>query len=98
MATLAPGAAHVFGRLAASLLGGYAFTWGFVTLGIALLMGAGLSYGDARTTAFLLAFLVFLVAFLWSFAARSLLRVWLVLAGGGGLMTASAWLLLRDLA
>lgn len=98
MATHRLGAVRVTARIAASLLGGYAFTWGFATLCIASLMTAGLSYGDARVSAFLLAFLVFLVAFLWAFAARSLARVWVVLAGGGAVMSGAAWLLLRDLA
>ena len=35
----------------------------------------------------LLAFLVFLVCFCWAFAAASVARVWIVLAGGGALMT-----------
>ena len=88
------GAAHVASRVAASLLGGYAFVWGFVTLGIALLLASGVDYDDARTFCNLLAFLVFLVCFCWAFAAASLARVWGVLAGGGALMTGAAWLLL----
>lgn len=84
-------------RIAASLLGGYAFVWGFVTLGIALLMALGMGYGDARTLSYLLAFLVFLAVFCWAFAAASVLRVWLVLAGGGVVMTGFAWLLTRQL-
>jgi hypothetical protein len=45
----------------------------------------------------ILGFIVFLVAFLWAFAARSVARVWLVLAGGGALMAGAAWLLQRAL-
>jgi CHASE1-domain containing sensor protein len=41
--------------------------------------------------------LVFLGVFLWAFSARSLARVWLVLAGGGALMTGAAWLVQRAL-
>jgi hypothetical protein len=93
MTTLAPGRAHVVSRIAASLLGGYAFTWGFVVLTIALGMAAGMAYRDAMTLAYVLAFLVYLVVFLWAFAAASLARVWAVLAGGGVLMTGAAWLL-----
>ncbi|MDF3020404.1 MAG: iron uptake protein [Steroidobacteraceae bacterium] len=81
---------HVVSRVAAALLGGYAFTWGFTTLGIVLAMAAGAAYGAAQTSVYLLAFLVFLPAFLWAFAARSAGRVWLVLAGGGALMTGLA--------
>ena len=86
---------HVASRIAAGVLGGYLFTWGFTTLGIALLLIAGMPFGDAKTLAYLLAFLVFLVAFCWTFAAARLARVWVVLAGGGGAMTAAAWLLTR---
>jgi hypothetical protein len=81
---------HVVSRVAAALLGGNAFTWGFTTLGIVLAMAAGAAYGTAQTSAYLLAFLVFLAAFLWAFAARSAARVWAVLAGGGVLMTGLA--------
>jgi hypothetical protein len=82
-------------RIAASLLGSYGFVWGFVALGIMLGSTLGMPYDDAQTLAYLLAFLVFLVCFCWSFVAPSALRVWLVLAGGGALMTGAAWLLAR---
>lgn len=85
-------------RIAASLLGGYAFVWGFTTLGIALGLALGMAYDDARTLLFLLAFLVFLACFLWAFAAPRLPRVWSVLAGGGLAMSGTAWLLARLLA
>jgi Zn-dependent protease with chaperone function len=88
-------ASHIVSRVAASLLGGYAFVWGCVVLGIALLLAAGVPYGEARTVAYLLAFLVFLVCFCWAYAAASLLRVWCVLLGGGAAMTGAAWLLTR---
>lgn len=93
-----PSPLHVAARVGAALLGGYAFTWGCVTLGIALLLHTGMPYGDARTLAFLLAFLVFLGVFCWAFAARGLARVWLVLAGCGAVMTVLAWWLTRGLA
>ncbi|MDQ8023677.1 MAG: hypothetical protein REI94_17695 [Moraxellaceae bacterium] len=88
---------HVVSRVAASLLGGYVFVWGFVTLGIALLMSAGMPYDEATTTLYLLAFILFLVMFCWAFAAASLVRVWAVLGGGGLLMTGLAWLLIPRL-
>ena len=97
MSTPSPSAAHVVSRIAASLLGGYTFVWGVVTLGIALLVWAGVPYDDARTGLYLTAFLVFLVAFIWAFAAASLPRVWGVLAGGGLAMTGLAWLLVPQL-
>jgi len=87
-------AVRIASRVAASLLGGYAFVWGFVTLGIALGLAVGMDYDDARTLCNLLAFLVFLSCFCWAFAHASLARVWGVLAGGGLLMTGAAWWLL----
>lgn len=84
-------------RIAASLFGGYAFVSGFVSLGITLLVAAGMPYGEAQTLLFLLAFLLFLALFCWSYTAASLKRVWLVLAGGAAVMTAAAWLMARAL-
>lgn len=89
---------HIVSRVGASLLGGYAFVWGFATLGVALLLRAGMPFDDARTLVHLSAFLVFLVVFCWAFAAARVARVWVVLAGGGAAMTAAAWLLTRPLA
>jgi hypothetical protein len=87
-------ASHIVSRVAASLLGAYAFVWGSVVLGITLL-AAGLPYGEARTVAYLLAFLIFLACFCWTYAAASLVRVWTVLLGGGAAMSGAAWLLAR---
>lgn len=84
-------------RIAAGMLGGYAFTWGFIALAIGLLFAADLDFHDAEALGYILGFIVFLVVFLWAFAARSLARVWLVLAGGGALMTGAAWLVQRAL-
>lgn len=84
-------------RVAASLLGGYAFTWGFASLGIASQVAFGVEFHAAETVMMLLSFLLFLGLFLWAFAARSLARVWTVLAGGGALMSAAALLLQHSL-
>jgi hypothetical protein len=89
--------AHIASRIAASLLGGWAFVWGFASLGIAGSVALGVDYHEAETAVMLLAFIVFLVVFCWSFAAASLSRLWAVLAGGAALMTAVAWLLQRAL-
>lgn len=78
-------------RMCAALLGGYAFVWGFVTLVVAVTLTAGGDYDEGLMLANILAFLVYLSAFLWAFASASLMRVWLVLAGGGAVMTLSAW-------
>ena len=95
LASRAVSAGEVVSRIAAGVLGGYAFIWGFTTLTIALALTARLSYGVAQTTAYLLAFLLFLGAFLWAFSARRVALVWAVLGGGGVLMTAAAWALTR---
>lgn len=97
MSPVPPTPLHVASRVAASLLGGYAFVWGFATFGISLLAVAGMAYDEARTLVYLLAFLVFLAVFCWAFAAASLARVWVLLAGGGAAMTGAAWALSRTL-
>jgi hypothetical protein len=97
MTSLAPSRTVIASRVAASLLGSYAFVWGFTALGIALGVLAGMRYGEAQTLCFLLAFLLFLVCFCWAFAAASLMRVWAVLIGGATLMTGAAWFLSRTL-
>jgi hypothetical protein len=86
---------EVVSRIVAGVLGGYAFIFGFTTLVIAVALATNRSYGEAQTTAYLLAFLLFLVVFLWAFSAKRLAIVWAVLAGGGVLMTSVAWALTR---
>ncbi|HVR52399.1 MAG TPA: iron uptake protein [Pseudorhodoferax sp.] len=85
--------AHLLARIAAAVFGGYAFTWGLVALGMAGLFALGMPFHDAEHLTAMLAMLVYLLAFLWTFAARSLPRVWTVLAGGGVLMAGAASLL-----
>lgn len=79
--------------VAAAVLGSYAFTWGFIALGVAGLFALGMEFHDAESLASLLGLLVLLVTFLWTFAAKQLSRVWIVLAGGGALMAGSASLI-----
>lgn len=86
-----PSALHVTSRIGAGLLGSYAFVWGFVTLVAVLGTAAGMSFGDAQTLAYLFAFLVFLLCFCWAFAARSIVRVWLVLGIGAAVMSGLGW-------
>ncbi|HEU4460766.1 MAG TPA: iron uptake protein [Methylibium sp.] len=95
--TATPNRLQIASRVGASLLGGWAFVWGFTTLAITGLVKFGQTYKEASTAAMLLAFVVFLVAFCWAFAAASVARVWAVLAGGAALMTGAAWLLQRSL-
>ena len=82
---------HIASRTAVAILGGYAFTWGVVALGIALLYSAGMEFHDAEHLSYIVGFLVFLTAFLVAFASQGLRRVALVLVGGGALMSAVAW-------
>lgn len=89
---------HVIARIAASLVGSYAFVWGFVSLGVAVGVRTGMPYDEAQTSVFLLAFLVFLSCFCWAFVAARLALVWTVLLGGGALTTAAAFFLARGLA
>lgn len=73
-------------RVLAALLGGYAFTWGFIALGTAGLFALGLEFHDAEHLSAMLGVLLYLAVFLWAIAAGSLRWVWAVLAGGGALM------------
>lgn len=94
-APVSPG--HILSRVLASLLGGWVFVWGCTTLGVSLAVWADASYREAVELAYLLAFLLFLGVFCWAFAAASLLRVWLILGGGGAAMSLLAWAITRTL-
>lgn len=78
----------VAARVVASLLGGYVFVWGFIALGMAGLFALGMPFHDTEHLCAILGFLLYAVVFMWAFAARSLLRVWLLLFGGGAVMAA----------
>jgi hypothetical protein len=95
MATTTATGWQITSRIAAGLLGSYAFVWGLVMLGVALCLKAGMAYGDSMALAALYAFVVFLITFLWAFAAASARRVWAVLLGGGVLMTSAGWWIAR---
>ena len=97
MAALSKSRLHIASRTAAAVLGGYAFSWGVVAFGTALLFGAGMEFHDAEHLSYIMGLLVFLTAFLLAFAARSLPRVWLVLLVGGASMTLGATLLQNQL-
>jgi hypothetical protein len=84
---------HVAGRIAAALLGGYVFCWGFIALGLAGLFALGMPFHDGEHLLAILAFPLFVAVFCWAFVARSLPRVWLVLAGGGALMAGAGALI-----
>lgn len=88
---------QVVSRIAAGVLGGYAFTWGFIALCVGLLFAARMEFHDAEALGYIVGFAIFLAAFLWAFSAASVQRVWLVLAGGGALMAGAASLVQRAL-
>lgn len=97
MAALTSSRFHIASRTAAAMLGGYAFTWGVIAFATAALFAAGMEFHDAEHLSTIIGFLVFLVAFLMAFAARSLAKAWLVLAGGGAALTLGATLLQTQL-
>lgn len=76
-------------RIAAAVLGGYVFAWGLIATCASLMFAAGMGFHDAEFLGSLLGVLAFLVAFLWTFAARRLWVVWVVLLGGGALLAAA---------
>lgn len=84
-------------RILAATLGGYLFCWGFIALTLAGSYAAGMSFHDAEHLSAMLGMLVFLGLFLWAFAARSVVRVWVTLVVGGGLMAGAAALVQRAL-
>lgn len=87
--------AAVVSRVLAAIFGCYAFVWGVVALGVAALNGLGVEYHAAEQAMMMLAFILYLALFLWTFAAASLWRVWLVLLPGSAVMLAAAWQLQR---
>jgi len=95
MATATQSSLHVFSRLCAGIFGSYAFTWGFIALGASSLIVTGTEFHEAASLTSMLGFLIYLAAFCWAFAAASITRVWVVLAGGGALMTVVGWWISR---
>lgn len=90
-------ATTVLPRIGAALVGGYALAWGFVTLTISGLVAFGVAYDDAWMLAMMLAFLLYLAAFLWSFTTRSAWLAWAILLGTGALMTGTALVIARGI-
>lgn len=88
---------HVISRIAAGLVGGYVFTWGFIALCLSGFYGLGMSFHDAEALSSILGFLLYLTVFLWAFSASSLQRIWLILVVGGGVMTGAGALIQHSL-
>ena len=93
-----PIAGQALSRCVLCLVASFAFTWGFVALGVAGASGLGADYHQAETAMMLLALPVFLPLFLWTFASRRQPHAWAVPGGGAALMAGAAWLLQRALA
>lgn len=89
----APARLAVVSRIAAAVLGGYALCWGFIALSMAGLFALGMPFHDAEHLSSILGIALYLVVFLWVFAARGLARVWAVLVPGSALMAGIASLL-----
>lgn len=83
-------------HLILSLVGSFTFAWGFVAVCVAGLVALGVDFHEAEILMLLLAFLVFLSLFLWSFAASRPWRVTMFLYGSAALMTSAAWALQRS--
>ena len=90
-------ARHILGRIGAAILGGYVFSWGFIALSLAGLYALGMPFHDAEAFGNIIGFLLYLVIFLWAFAAQNMGKVWLILVGCGGLMTGAASLIQHSL-
>ena len=80
-------------RILAATFGVYAFIWGVVALGIVSLSAIGVEFHSAEQSMLMFGLLLYVALFIWVFAVKSLLRIWLVLGLGAALMLSAAWLL-----
>lgn len=90
MATASISRSDIVWRTLAAVFGGYAFTWGLIAFGMAAMVAADMEFHDAEHLTAIIGFLVFLTIFLTAFAARNIVRVWLVLVGGAVVMASAA--------
>ena len=82
-------------RHLAALFGSWWLACGFVALAAFGLRAGGMSFEDARLLSRMLGFLVLLAGTCWAYVPRSAWQPWLVFAGGGTIMGATAWALSR---
>ncbi len=80
-------------RVFAAIFAVYAFIWGVVSLGVVSLSAIGVDFHSAEQSMLMFGLLLYVVLFIWVFAVKSLLRIWLVLGLGAVLMLSAAWLL-----
>ena len=93
MATASISRSDIVWRTLAAVFGGYAFTLGLIAFGMAAMVAADMEFHDAEHLTAIIGFLVFLTIFLTAFAARNIVRVWLVLVGGAVVMASAAELI-----
>lgn len=80
-------------RVTAAVFGAYGFAWGVASFAAGLGALAGLAPAEAVTVGGLLALVLLPGAVLWAFGTARAVMGWLVLGGGGALMTGVAWAL-----
>lgn len=80
--------ARVTLRIAAAVIGGYAWTASWVALLAALLPVAGMARSEAVVLAAMLGYVIYLLVLLWAFSVRRLVRLGAVLLGGTALACA----------
>ncbi|MEH6539431.1 hypothetical protein [Halopseudomonas sp.] len=80
-------------RVFAAIFAVFAFIWGVVSLGVVSLSAIGVDFHSAEQSMLMLGLLLYVGLFIWVFAVKSLLRIWLVLGLGAALMLSAAWLL-----
>ena len=80
-------------RVFAAIFAVYAFIWGVVSLGVVSLSAIGVDFHSAEQSMLMFGLLLYVALFIWVFAVKSLLRIWLVLGLGAALMLSAAWLL-----
>ncbi len=78
-------------RVTAAIFAAYGFAWGLASVIARLGVMAGMVATEAATLGNLLALLVLPGVVLWCFAVRRATMGWLVLGGGGALLTGLAW-------
>lgn len=82
---------YAFIYVIAAIIGGYVFTWGFVSLGVTALVYLGVDFHTAELGMFMLAIIIYTFIFLWFFSLKSRFLGWLTLFGGGALMTLAGY-------
>ncbi|MEM9623009.1 MAG: hypothetical protein AAF993_15265 [Pseudomonadota bacterium] len=81
-----PTTGHKLFRLVLGLVGGFAFTAGYIATGGVLFNAAGLSAGDAVTLAVFTGLLLFVALLIWCAATTHLLRTFGIVTLGSMVM------------